>query len=336
MNPSRTDDDPLNVLVLRLNKALAVETGDGTVSIAIDWPDAQEAYQLVEAAMLNFLEARQLQEITAIDDAITLLQGRVSTLRQELDAAIAASGSARVVAAQADGPASPVPVARQATPESDGLAVLKAALDAKERALRDIEEFRRRRLAELQSQLEERRGVYAEAHPSVVALRKEIESLSGESPQVTALRGDEQRLRQEYNARQAAEIQQSGGSARAPRPSGARSLPAAASATESERVRDARFRYQQMVERLNGAQLDLDTARAAFKYRYTVVWPAEVPRRPVSPNPFKIFGLGGLAVLLLAPLAAAWMDHRSGRVLTRFQVEVGLDVPVLADFDRKR
>jgi uncharacterized protein involved in exopolysaccharide biosynthesis len=334
MNPALAEEDPLNMMVLRLNKALVVETTDGTVSISIDWPDAQQAYQLVEAAMVNFLEARQLQEITAIDDAITLLQGRVSTLRQELDAAIAGSATVRTIPVQSEEPASRSVGAPVAPPETDAQAVLKASLEAKGRALRDIEEFRRRRLSELQSQLEERRGVYAEAHPSVVALRKEIESFSGESQQITALRAEEQRLREEYNARHAAD-QPAGGGARTVRP-GVTRMVQVAPGPESERVRDARFRYQQMVERLNGAQLDLDSARAAFKYRYTVVWPAEVPKRPVSPNPLKIFGLGGLAVLLAAPLAAAWLDHRSGRVLSRWQVEVGLDVPVLAEFDRRK
>jgi len=334
MNPSLAEEDPLNLLVLRLNKALNVETGDGTVTISIDWPDAQQAYALVEGALQNFLEARQLQEITAIDDAISLLQGRAATLRQELDAALAGSASARALSAAPSGDLPPrTTPPRSASPDGDALAVLRSNLEAKERALRDMEEFRRRRLVELQAQLEERRGVYAEAHPNVVALRKEIEALSRESPQIAALREEEQRLREEYTARRAAEPQ---GAAvvRSYRPSASRPVTDSA-APETERVRDARFRYQEMVERLHGAQLDLDSARAAFKYRYTIVWPAEVPRRPVSPNPFKIFGLGGLAWILVAGLVVVWLDHRSGRILKRWQIEVALDVPVLAEFDRK-
>ena len=65
-----------------------------------------------------------------------------------------------------------------------------------------------------------------------------------------------------------------------------------ASVDQSERVRDARFQYQQMAERVSAAQTDLDNARAAFKFRYSIVWPAEVPRKPVSPNPFKYLGCG--------------------------------------------
>jgi uncharacterized protein involved in exopolysaccharide biosynthesis len=336
---SPTPEDPLNILVQRLKRNLFVETGDGTVSITVDWTDPQQAYQLVEAALQNYLEARQLQEITAIDDAITLLQGRVSTLRQELDAAISGSRTTVTVpspAASADA-AARAAAARGPAPVNEGLAVLKAQLDAKERALRDMEDLRRRRLADAQAQLDEKRGVYSDAHPSVVALRNEVDSLSRESPQLAALREEEHLLREDYNARLAAENQ---AQAQVPLPRAARApgtrQVVVAPGQETEAVRDARFRYQQMVERLNAAQLDLDSARAAFKYRYSVVWPAEVPRRPVSPNPLKVFGLGGLGLLVLAPLAAAWLEHRSGRVLTRWQAEAALDLPVLAEVHRRR
>jgi uncharacterized protein involved in exopolysaccharide biosynthesis len=325
-------EDPLNAVVLRLKKSLYVETGEGTVSITVDWPDAQQAYQLVAAALQNFLEARQLQEITAIDDAITLLQGRVSILRDELDTAIGRSLPRTVQSAEGNPPPSgPDSSSRTARPPSDALALLKATLDAKERAIRDVDDFRRRRLLDLQSQLDEKRGVYSEAHPNVVALRTEVEALSRESPQIAALQEEVNTLRAEYDERSGIESRQSTTPSRSDRRS--RQVVVAPGA-ETEQVRDARFRYQQMLERVNAAQLDLDSARAAFKYRYTVVWPAEVPRKPVSPNPLVTFGIGGLMVLILAPTVAAWIEHRQGKVLTRSQVETGLGLPVLAEFNR--
>ena len=86
-------------------------------------------------------------------------------------------------------------------------------------------------------------------------------------------------------------------------------------------MRSARFQYQQMVERVSAAQIDLDAARSAFKYRYHVVWPPEVPRKPVSPKAWKVFGLGSVASLLLALLVAAVPGLRSGRIEERWQVE---------------
>jgi uncharacterized protein involved in exopolysaccharide biosynthesis len=333
-SPATSDDDPMNALALRVSKALMVETGEGTITISIDWPNPQQAYALVEGALQNFLEARQLQEITAIDDAITLLQGRVATLRDELDVALATSASFRNQSVDASPRALPGGATAVALGSDSGeLAILRASLDAKERAIRDMEDFRRRRMVELQAQYEERRGVYAEAHPTLVALRREIESMSAESPQLVALREEEASLRTRYVA---ASRQATASAPRAPRaPSAVRAVALPSGAQESERVRDARFRYQQMVERLNGAQLDLDSARAAFKYRYSVVWPAEFPRKPASPNPLRVFGIGGILVVILAVAFAVWLDQRAGLILTRDQLEDGMGVPVLGEFERR-
>ena len=46
-----------------------------------------------------------------------------------------------------------------------------------------------------------------------------------------------------------------------------------------------------------------------------VVKPAEVPSRPVSPDPLRVFGIGALASLLLAVVVAAAFDLRSGRTV---------------------
>ena len=45
-------------------------------------------------------------------------------------------------------------------------------LEAKRRAINELEEFRRRRLAELQAELAQQRAVYADAHPAVAKLSR--------------------------------------------------------------------------------------------------------------------------------------------------------------------
>ena len=331
-------EDPEGALVLELDRKLLVKTGDGTITISIDWRDPEQAYQIVTNALQNFLEARHLQEITPIDQVISLLEGRVSTYREQLDATIeqvqrevlrAGPGLARTTTGN---PRVPQP--------SEELIGAKSMLDAKERQIRDLEEMRLRRLADLQAQLDQTRTVYSEAHPSVIALRRDIETLSRESPQILALREEAAALRRQYAARLAQEG------------AGAREAAAAVTATatsamprpmrlgrsefpeEDERVRSARDQYQGMVAKLNQAQLDLDTARAAFKLRYNVIWPAEVPKDPVSPNPVKVFGLGILGALFLAVFAAAYPDLRRGRIVERWQIERTLRLPILAELER--
>jgi len=339
-----TDDDPLDSLVSRLDRAFSVTPSyDGTITIRVQWPDPKDAYRLVEAAQQNFLEARHLQEIAATDEVISILQGRTSTLREQLDKTIeqARRDAARdSVARSSDDPTRPAPPrsAPEAAPtKAEEIVVLKSKLDAKERAMADVEDFRRRRLAELMAQLDEKRAIYSEAYPGVVALRQDIGALSRESPQVNGLREEVRKLREQYLERLAKENAKDGAT---PATSGAHAarLERSVSSVEieqDERVREARARYGSMLDRLSSAQLERDSARAAFKHRYNIAWPAEIPKEPFSPKPLKILGLGSVAVLLVALLCAAAPDLWSGKIIQRWQIERSLELPVLVELSRK-
>jgi len=222
---------------------------------------------------------------------------------------------------------------------SDELVRLKSLMEGKQRAIEDVEDFRRRRLAELHAQLDALRNTYSEAYPSVIQLRQDIDALSQDSSQVATLREEETKLRKDYEARLAqegvAEVPAAVPGTTALRPAAPRSRAPTTPVEDDERVRGARFEYQQIEERVNAAQLELDAVRAAFKYRYNVIWPPQLPADPVSPNPFKIFPLGILASLVLAVLVAAAPDIRAGRILERWQVERTLDLPVLGELSRK-
>ena len=335
------DDDPMNDLVADLDSALDVKTAlDGTITIRIDWPNPDEAYRLVEAAQQNFLEARHVLEISALDEVISILEGRTAALREELDRTmdeVAERGQREGSSGGLDSPARAAATRVDSAADhtrTQELVSLKSRLEAKERAVADVEEFRRRRLADLQAQLDEKRGVYSDVYPIVVNLRKDIEALSRESPQIAALREDARQLRQEYEARLAEESERRGTSAALPgAPHQDRALDPSA-ADRSERVRDAHGRYQAMQERLNAAQLELEMARSAFKHRYAITWPAEVPKIPVSPKPEKVFGFGVVAALLLALSCAAAPDLWTGRIVQRWQVERALGLPVLGELKR--
>jgi uncharacterized protein involved in exopolysaccharide biosynthesis len=326
-----SDDDPLERLIRQLDRQLKVEADEVTINLELEWTDPQQAYRIVEGALQNFLEARHVQEVTALDESIAILRGRAAVLHAELEKVTEDTRRGLLQdAARPPGPqlaaVAPVPVQSP----SEELVRLRSMLEAKERAVGDVEDFRRRRLAELQAQYESRRSIYAETHPEMVNLRLDIATLSKDSTQITALRAEERRLREELQARQAKEPQ-----ARPPIPLVVEPAPRQAtdginaSLERSERVREARSRYEEVMESVNRAQLQLDTARSEFKHRYKILWPVQVPKKPISPNPWKIFGAGTLASLLLAFLAAAALDWRSGTVLERWQIERGLGIPVI-------
>ncbi len=331
--PALSPDDKLNALVDLVDEKLSVVTGEGTVTISIDWTDGQMAYQLVDTALQSFLEARRVSEISTIDEAIALLEGRAETLRSELEAAeteyrkqeLASLGS---LAGRRSN-------SRALRLEDQGLSQLMAMLEAKRRARGDAEEFRRRRLEELQAQLAERLAVYGEAYPSVVNLRQEISLLSREPPRLAALRSEEVELESTIARRGSSKAATVEPEERAKDVNKPKRMPLAYSLDaldEAEvRLRHARIKYETVLERIEIARIDLDTARTAFKYRYSVIWPPKVPGAPNKPNVQSVLSLGAIAALILAALSATIADIRAGRFVEPWQVEKALDLPILAE-----
>lgn len=326
-----TPEDPKDPLVRRLDKALKVTSEDGTVTIAADWPDAGQAFKLVDGALQNFLEDRHVQEITMADEAVALLQPRVTALRDQLERVLE---ELRRTAAEAEASrrAERPAVAPAPGEPSEDLFQLKASLDTTERAIGDVEEIRRRRQTDLQSQLDAQRAVLSDLHPNIITLKQDIAALSKDSPQIALLREEARKLRQDYVTRQAMDPRR-----REARPAAAGYAHRAAFAgpvEENERVRLARFQYQQMNDRLNVAMLERDAAGAAFKYRYVVSWPAELPRNPATPSALRILGLGLLGAVLLSLLVVSALELRRGRIVQRWQILLLLGLPILAEQDR--
>jgi hypothetical protein len=333
------DETPFDLMVHRLDRALKVEVEEGTITIGVDWPNPVQAFRIVETTLQNFLEARHVQEITAIDEVISVLRGRLAALRANLEQTTAEVQ--REFGREADAPrwaaggrGAPAPPSAPAPAlPSEEVVRLKSMLEAKERAIQDVDEFRRRKLEELQAQLEEKRGIFSEAHPTIISLRQEIAARATQSPQVAVLREEERALRQQLQARQAQERPQNAAAAHPVLPPSRISLSTVVD--DDVRVRQARSEYQALLGRVSSAEVDLDAARTAFKYRYSVIWPAEVPRKPFSPNPVKIMGLGAFASLLLALFVATILELGRGQVLEVWQVEKSLGLTVLARVERR-
>lgn len=313
--------DPTDTLVLALDDELKVMTHEGTITIQIDWPEPKQAHAIVQAALQNFLEARHVQEVTAIDEVLSVLQARSVTLRKELEDAIQDARKNPLPRAQS----TPASTSRQ---PSEEVVRLQSLLASKQRAIEEVESFRRRRLSELDSQLHQSLNTLSEAHPTVIALRQEITAVSRESPQVELLREEERKLRTQVADR----------TAREGVPSGIIAPPMvepARTPDEDPRVAEARRAYEQMNARVGATQVERDAARAAFKYRYNVVWPPQFPQNPYGGSRAEILFAGILASLTLAIAAAAAPDVLRGRVMQRWQVERSLQLPILGEFDRK-
>ena len=343
----QTEEDELNEIVGLLDKRLKVTTGEGTVDIAVEWPDAHSAYRLAEAAQRNFFEARHISESSAISEAISLLEGHAALLRERVDQAAEQLGKATGSSSSAQAQRAPKPPSspRAAPPEDPEVARLKVMLDAKQREAKDLNDFRAQKLAELNTRMTELRAIYSPAHPLIIDLQERIDSLEKqESPQVAALRQDQHEIEADLTRRGVRTLSGEGSLAPA--------RPAAGEIQRLERevakfddpmvenvrgeLRFALSKYATVLERIDNAHMELDAARAAFKYRYSVVRPAELPRSPIKPRPLPVMAAAVIAGLLFAVVLGTLLDLRRGLLLERWQVERQLGLPILVEVRMER
>jgi hypothetical protein len=364
-----TEEDRRDAMVERLEKRLVSWTNEGTVTIAIDWPDARMACRIVDIAEQDFLEERYTHEVTALAESLAILRSHADGLRQDVDDAVAAARDLRAArqkpAAEGDHDAKPPdakpaddkPVAapqrapRRPAEVKPEIEQLQATLAAKQRALDDLEGFRRHRLSEAQARLAEQRGTYTEHHPVIMDLEQTVTALSAPSPQVKALREEIASLRAEYERTAV----QAPGAPAAVAPLARSSLPPPELPSEilrldqelredrdpavvyaRGRLRDAMDKYAALREKIEAAQIDLETAQAAFKYRYSVLTPAKLPKRPVKPNVPLVLLAALVASALAALVAAVAADVHGGRVVERWQIERLLDRPILGEIEVPR
>jgi uncharacterized protein involved in exopolysaccharide biosynthesis len=338
-----TGEDQENMLVGTLEKQLSVVTADETVTIEVDWWDALTTFRLTVAAYENFLEARQFKEISAISEAIGILESRAGEEREKVNASVDRVLQLRGPV-QTKGTAAPpagVVVRRPPPPMDAEVQRLRGALQAKQQAVSELEEFRRRRIAELESKMAGLQQVYSEFHPEVVDLRETIRQQQATvPPQLLALREEYRRLEKDY--------QQHGGPAFDAQKANSRgtALPVEAlrltqtlaDVVEQPEIEQAKNelryqvgRYLSLVERIDAVKLEHETQRAAFRYRYDVLRPASMPLAPAKPKAAPVLIAAGLVGVLLGIAAAVITDLRSRRIYQRWQVERLLELPVLAE-----
>jgi len=345
------EEERIDALAGLLEKRIKVEVGEGTVTIGIDWPNAQMAFRLVEAAQQNFLETRHAIEVSTIEEAISILEGHATNVGQSIDAEL--EDLQRMREAHSSGAQKDEPAVRRVLPSErrdsaradQELAQMRVILIGKRRAMADLEDFRSKRLADLQTQLAEQKATYGPAHPILINTELSIAALSRESPQINALRREEQELLRDFVKHGGKDLE--GGPAAPPTvlarlQEGARLVRHdSPDAREDEatdyaktRLRISVNKYEELLGRVDAARIELDTARAAFKYRYSIIRPAQVPKKAEKPNVPASLGAGVVAGLLLALSLCVLKDLSGARFIEPWQIERGPGLPVLAELER--
>ncbi len=359
------EDEKIDAMVGTLEKYLRVGTDQQTVTISIDWPDAQMAYLLVETAQQNFLETRHVTEMTAISEALSILEMHAAQVQKSVDDALHELERVRELRRKGQlsltgatptvevppAPAAPSPptaapneprveVLNPATEQE--LAQLKFLLNSKKRALADLEDFRSRRLSELTAQLQEQKVQYADQHPIVLDTVSRIDAVKQDSPQMAQVKGDIAGLIQEFKrkgGRDPDALVEPSRPRGTPRRAAAPGTPTLSNAELSDdplvefsrnNLRVASAKYEELLMRIDSARIEQDTARAAFKYRYSVIRPASVPKKPLKPNVVLLVGAALFAALGLAFVVGGLKDFAGGRLVEPWQVERSLGLPVLS------
>ncbi len=322
MDSTPDQEELMKGLTGLLEKNLNVwATPDGSVVIRLNWPDDRVmAYRLVDAAQQNFLENRHVLEVSTIAEQISILEGHAANLKKDIMKQVEQLQQLQQRTTRDPRPALRTPGVKPLDPEVVNLRVM---LDAKRRALADLEDYRRKHLVELQTRLAEQRAVYSDSHPAIIDLEQSIDSLKRDSPQLTALRQEEADLRQRLS--RLSDGAEDGASAGLAIPADLfRSSAIGEDSTveyQRAQLRFAAQQYAHLRERIDAGRIDFDTARAAFKYRYSVVVPAQVPRGPIKPKPLLVIMAALVAGLTLALFATTAADLRSGVVLETWQLQ---------------
>jgi hypothetical protein len=101
-----------------------------------------------------------------------------------------------------------------------------------------------------------------------------------------------------------------------------------ASAMAFSKLQARIHKYQEFMDQISAAKLELDLARNAFKYRYNMFRPPEVPSKTKHPIRILLSLAGALVGLLLAFGLSTAVDVVSGRFVEPWQVRRRLSLPV--------
>ncbi len=331
-----TEEEVVEEMIWTLRSRMNVQVGEGTVIIGAVWSDPNLAFRIVQAAQQSFVEERQTQEVALITGSIAILEKSAADVSSSVIASL--DSLARERSALTPRGLAPLLGASRAARVSPEVAAAQSRLQSTLRSISDLEEFRRRRLEELQSTLAEQRSTYGAAHPLIENTQQLIRALGTDSPQLAQLRRDEQKIR--------SEIEVLGGLPDVPVSAGGDQLLAAATlrsidALRSDsliqekqqygrsRLRIAIASYEELLERLDAARIELQTVRATFQFKYGVLIPATVPRSAMSTSPIVIVAGALVLGVLMGLFTAVALDITSGRVLEPWQIERNLGLPVL-------
>jgi uncharacterized protein involved in exopolysaccharide biosynthesis len=213
-----SEDDKIHALVGLLEKKMWVQTEDATITIFVDWPSAQIAFEISSLVEKNFIDAKYDTDVSVISEAIHILDERAKEQAAQVDVALgeltkleeAKKAAALGVAVtpttaptsttgtgggtSGGGAARPAPRAAPRQVATSANSEVALQLDEVRKKIRDMEDDRKRALGDAQRQLADARLTLGPLHPTVVSLNEKIDALEQPSPELAALKTQEHAL----------------------------------------------------------------------------------------------------------------------------------------------
>lgn len=336
----KAEQDRTRALVGLLEKKITVQVDETTITISLAWHDPVVGYEIVSALERSFFRDRSETETAAISETIAILEKEAARQREAIDAdvigaqkTLAPARPGHAVTPRRAGPA------RAPLASSPGEPSIASLLEKKRSAVQAMEDPWQRRLVDLKAQLASLRLTYASAHPSIIVLEEKVRQAAVEPQELIALKREESALLDQVK-----ELSRATDRAGEPLSSPDVTSPGAdrpsvedddspEQAPAKARLAAGVQKYEDVRARIDSARIELNTATAAFKYRYATVGPAEVPRQPTKPS-VPLIVLCGLGLsIVLAVLVTGVKDLTSDRLIEPWQAR-RLPVPVLAEVQR--
>ncbi|MDZ7630054.1 MAG: hypothetical protein U5K74_01535 [Gemmatimonadaceae bacterium] len=333
-----TPAEELEEVIWALRTRMNIQVAEGTIIIGNVWNSPELAYKITEEAQRRFLAERQAQELALITGSISILEQRAADVAKDITFMLDSLSKQRAALTPEESRAILAPI-RRAQPNPELLAT-QASLEATTRAIADLEVFRNRRLAELQSSLADLRNSFGVAHPQVQNTEEQIRAMATESPQLVQLRAEERRLRDQVIRLGGGVVALGDGNADQTLASmalrnmeGSRidSIVQEKQAYGRSRLRIALSSYQGLLERLDAARIELQTVRATFSFKYGVLISAAIPKDPINVKPLVLVAGSIMVGLLMAVFTVVALDLAGGRILESWQIERTVGLPVLGE-----
>lgn len=336
-----TDDEKYEALVASIQQKLKVWVDATTVTVKLDWSEPEAARDIVDAAVKNFLEARSQSEVGVIPERLHILETGVTQAHKDLEVAAAELHRQLKLANPRERANIIIPNLPSGVTENTVAAAdpaLKARLDAVRAQVAVLQEAKTRREAELSQELTQKRQTLAEGHPEIIALKQTLDASRQDSPQLAKLKAEEREILNEIAAKQREAKENAPKPVRvAPAPTPVAPETPVAGTTKNLQDAQVQFdavskKYTDIVNQLDAARIEMKTAEAAFKNRYKVVHPAEVPAGPKRPVGLIAILIGVMSTIAAVLAVAGLADRFSGIFFEPRDVRDRLGLPVFATF----